>query len=122
MNTIRKGTHWEKSAESFLHRHGLKTVRRNYRCRLGEIDLVMRDGTGLVFVEVRYRGRDSHGSGADTVGHRKCARIARTAALFLGRNPAYAAFHCRFDVISIGKADGRTEFNWIRNAFQSPLG
>jgi putative endonuclease len=122
MSQRRPGREWEKVTESFLRRHGLRTLKRNFHCRMGEIDLIMQHGDCLVFVEVRYRRSDRHGSGAETVGFHKQSRIAKTAALFLSQNPVYAARASRFDVISVGEIDGRPELRWIRNAFQSPSG
>jgi putative endonuclease len=116
------GQRWERSAESFLEKHGLKTLRRNFHCRLGEVDLIMEHDNTLVFVEVRFRETVRHGSGAESVNCHKQRKIARAAAWFLGRNPGYAARACRFDVISVSKVNGAPAIRWIRNAFQSPLG
>jgi len=114
------GRRWEAAAESFLRREGLSTLERNYRCRLGEIDLVMRDGASLVFVEVRFRQRAGHGSGAESVTRAKQRRLARAAAVFLGQHPKWSARPCRFDVVSIGLRDGSPQTDWIRNAFNAP--
>jgi putative endonuclease len=113
------GRKWEGAAESFLRRHGLKTQQRNYHCRHGEIDLIMRDDDCLVFVEVRYRRRPEFGSGAETVSPLKQSRIARTAAHFLCRHRRFASQPCRFDVISMDERQGRVQVRWIRNAFEA---
>jgi putative endonuclease len=120
LKTADEGRRWESAAESFLRREGLKTLERNYRCRLGEIDLVMRDGASLVFVEVRFRHRAGHGSGAESVTRAKQRRLARAAASFLGRHPRWSARPCRFDVVSIGLIDGSPKTDWIKNAFNAP--
>ena len=117
MDTRARGGHWERVAESFLNRRGLKTLNRNFQDRFGEIDLVLLDGQTLVFAEVRYRARDSHGSGADSVTRTKRRRIVRTAERFLQRHPAHRARACRFDVVSIGQQQGRPALRWIRAAF-----
>ena len=117
--TRQRGSHWEQVAESFLHKHGLKTLERNFQVRCGEIDLVMLDGNTLVFIEVRYRVNDGHGSGADSVTWTKQRRIINAAQLFLQRHPGEAFRSCRFDVVSIGTENGRTLLNWIRNAFDA---
>lgn len=114
-----KGGQWEKLAESFLHKRGLKTLERNYNCRLGEIDLVMLDGQTLVFTEVRYRRSDRYGSGAESVTYAKQRRIIRAAQKFLQFQPHNPLQTCRFDVISIGDKEGQTLINWIRNAFDA---
>ena len=116
------GQYWERKAESFLHRRGLTTRERNFNCRAGEIDLIMNDGNMLVFVEVRFRNNVAYGSGADTVSTRKQKRLTRAALYFLCRNPRFSLKPCRFDVISVGKSQGQTEFRWIRNAFESLSG
>lgn len=118
-NNRERGRSWERAAEALLRRRGLRTLARNYQCRSGEIDLVMLDGTALVFVEVRYRRNDRYGSGADSVTLSKQRRIVSTARQFLGRHAQHAQRPCRFDVVSIdGSADG-VELNWIRSAFDA---
>lgn len=119
--TYRPGTghEWEQLAESFLQQKGLKTLKRNFYCRLGEIDLVMKDGQTLVFTEVRYRSRDSHGSGAESVTRSKQKRIIRAAQIFLQSQPHHPNQECRFDVVSIGKQQGEIRINWIHSAFDA---
>jgi len=114
-----RGRFWEQTAESFLNNNGLKTLNRNYRCRLGEIDLVMLDRNTLVFTEVRYRGNDGYGSGAESVNLGKQRRIIRVAQSYLQQHSQHPLIACRFDVVSIGRKNGKTELNWIRNAFQA---
>lgn len=116
------GSRWELAAESFLQKRGLSTLSRNFRCRLGELDLVMSHGDQLVFVEVRYRRNPVWGSGAETVNQVKQQRLARAAAMYLARNPKHAARICRFDVLSIREDDGKPKFTWIRNAFETTQG
>lgn len=103
----------ERRAERLLTRHGLKTLARNYRCRYGEIDLIMRDGLALVFVEVRARGNTAYVSGSESVDRAKRRRLRATAEHYLGgireRLP-----DCRFDIVSF---NGDAEPEWIRNAF-----
>ena len=114
-----RGANWEQLAESFLHGRGLKTLERNFRCRVGEIDLIMRDGQALVFTEVRYRANDRHGSGAESVSFTKQRRIIGAAQNFLRFRDHHPSQTCRFDVVSIGNDEGRTLINWIRGAFDA---
>ena len=114
-----QGSHWERAAESLLRRKGLRTLARNYHSRFGEIDLVMLDEPVLVFVEVRYRRRDRHGSGAETVTRSKQSRLVSAARHFLRSHPDHARRACRFDVVSIGGGAADTELNWIRAAFDA---
>lgn len=116
----RRGQATEDAALALLCRAGLAPLARNLRCKAGEIDLVMRDGDVLVFVEVRYRARARHGGAAASVDAAKQARVARAAAHFLprlarngwnGRQPA-----CRYDVVAA--EDG--SLTWLRGAFDTP--
>ncbi|HSN21224.1 MAG TPA: YraN family protein [Usitatibacter sp.] len=103
----------EEAVARFLARKGLEIVARNYRTRLGEIDLVAREGATLVFVEVRLRSSARYGGAAASVDGRKRARIESAARHFLarlGREPA-----CRFDVVTL---DGDT-LEWLRGAFET---
>lgn len=119
LNTRQQGSNWEQVSESFLLEHGLKTVTKNYHGRFGEIDLVMLDGKTLVFVEVRYRANAHYGTGAASVTRTKQRRIICAAQRFLQNEKRFAARPCRFDVISIGRENGRTVMNWIRGAFHA---
>ncbi len=106
------GTAAEQRAAEHLAATGLRLVERNYRCRGGEIDLVMRDGAQLVFVEVRYRSGGSFGSAAESVDARKQGRLIVAAEHYLQRHRIRPP--CRFDVVGI-TGDGRIE--WLRDAF-----
>jgi putative endonuclease len=112
------GQRWEREAETFLRRKGLRLLERNFHCRGGEIDLVMLDRDSLVFVEVRYRTKDSHGSGAESVGLRKQSRLINAARYYLMGNRPDASKPCRFDVISVSTKQGKPCFEWIRHAFE----
>jgi putative endonuclease len=116
------GARWEKTAESFLRNHGLKLLQRNFASRFGEIDLIMEDEKTIVFVEVKYRKNNEHGSGADAVTFHKQNRISRTAGWYLSKNPHRAEQYCRFDVISIDPQSRNQGIKWIKNAFYSTTG
>ena len=100
MNTRAAGARWETRAAEELSRAGLTLVARNWHCRYGELDLIMREGQVLVFVEVRYRDAGVHGDGMDSIGPAKRQKLVRSAQLFLAAHPAYADLTCRFDVIA----------------------
>jgi putative endonuclease len=106
------GQHAEKEAWQFLATQGFELLEKNFSCRAGEIDLIVRDTETLVFVEVRFRQNSSYGSGAETVTSAKRRRIIRTAEYYLLGNPDTANLDFRFDVISIGSS-----VDWIENAF-----
>lgn len=107
----------EALAERFLGTHGLNTVARNFRCRSGEIDLVMLDGVELVFVEVRYRARATPVTPALSVSPAKQRRLLRAAAVFLQARREYARHAVRFDVLAMTGTLERPDCEWIRCAF-----
>ena len=109
----------EDEACRYLQQRGLKLVVRNYRCRCGEIDLIMKETETLVFVEVRYRRSAVFGSGAETVTRAKQGKIAQSAAYFLQENRQYAGSAARFDVVSCSPGRGDDGVGWIRDAFHS---
>lgn len=119
LSSRQQGAGWEQTAESFLITRGLKTVRKNYQVRSGEIDLVMLDEETLVFVEVRYRGNDGHGSGAESVTWTKQKRIISAAQHYLQRYDRHQFHSCRFDVVSIGREEGRIVLDWVHSAFDA---
>ena len=121
LSSRQSGALWEETAESFLRNHGLKLLQRNFSSRFGEIDLIMEDKETVVFVEVKYRKSNQHGSGADAVTFHKQGRISRTAAWYLVKNPQRAEQFCRFDVISINPQKKDQGINWIRSAFYSTI-
>lgn len=108
----------EKHCEKFLKRKGFKTLTRNYRCKTGEIDLVMVDSDGsLVFVEVKTRASEDFSPSEAAVNLTKKKRMARTARYFLAAHEIEnRAF--RFDVVTIVLGEkGRPELNHYENAF-----
>lgn len=108
------GDRAERLAAEFLGRHGLKLVTQNYRCRFGEIDLILKDRDTLVFAEVRLRRNGRFGGAAASVTAQKRLRLKRTAQYYLGA--ATAPPPCRFDVVLLsGLDEGAIE--WIKNAF-----
>jgi putative endonuclease len=109
------GTAKEALARRYLERQGLRLVARNWRCRHGEIDLVMLDRAGdgeLVFVEVRYRRSERFGGALASVDGHKQRRLLAAAGQYLQSHPT--EHPCRFDVIAIGDGDA---IHWIRSAF-----
>jgi putative endonuclease len=105
----------EQRALTLLQAAGLRLVARNFRTRLGEIDLVMREQETLVFVEVRLRRNTRHGGAVPSVTPAKCRRLYAAAALFLARNRHLAALPARFDLVAFDGDDTRGQ--WIRGAF-----
>ena len=109
------GTQAEKLAADFLQRNGLRLIASNYRCRMGEIDLILKDGATLVFAEVRLRSGSGFGGAAASITAAKQAKITRAAQIYLQQNRIDAP--CRFDAVLLDSLDaGRIE--WIKNAFE----
>lgn len=111
---MNRGAQAEQHAAEFLQRRGLTLLHQNYRCRHGEIDLIMRDGATLVFVEVRLRSRSDYGGPAASIGATKQSRLVRTAEHYLStlrHTPP-----CRFDAVLLHNREN-TGVEWIRNAF-----
>ena len=113
-----RGAAVEDAARRHLLRAGLQDLARNVNYRLGELDLVMRDGECVVFVEVRYRGRADFGGGAASVDRWKRRKLVRAALLFLQRTPSLAEAPCRFDVVDASGDPDHPELHWLRAAFR----
>lgn len=111
------GDRAEQCAETHLRQHGLKTVTKNFNCKGGEVDLIMRHGDCLVFVEVRYRKRVDFGQGSDTVDYRKQQKIITAARRYLQQHKLTDKQACRFDVVSLSGDLQQPTIDWIENAF-----
>lgn len=108
-----RGDAAEDRALAFLVGQGLSLVERNVASRLGEIDLVMRDPEGIVFVEVRSRARSDFGGAAGSVGAAKQRRLQREAQRWMNQHFGDRWPACRFDVCAFEGA----RIDWIRGAF-----
>ena len=110
--TQRQGRAWEDAALAHLQKGGLVLVEANFTCKGGEIDLVMRDGATLVFVEVRQRTKTAHGGAAASITPAKIRRLVRAASVYLlrFRQPP----ECRFDVVAIDAG----QLAWLRNVIE----
>ena len=111
------GSSAEEIALAHLQNHGMILLDRNFTCRVGEIDLLMRDGDTLVMAEVRYRTSDIEDA-LLSIGFHKRQRIRRAAMKFLQENPALADYPLRFDVIAISGLLEKPQIVWIADAFQ----
>ncbi len=113
------GTVFEDLALAHALSNGLRLVTRNFNCRFGEIDLVLRDRDVVVFLEVRYRKSGHFGGALESVGNAKRERLSKTASFFLQANPALAREPCRFDVMAISGSAENPTIDWQRNAFDT---
>jgi putative endonuclease len=116
-DTARAGHAAETLACHHLEDRGLSLVARNVRSPFGEIDLVMREGETLVFVEVRHRSSERYGTPAETVGARKQHRLRATAEHYLQREPQQSQKPCRFDIVAITDNGQAPRIEWLRDAF-----
>jgi len=111
------GNRAELLASQFLEQRGLQPLHKNFRCRRGEIDLIMRDRDSLVFIEVRYRRHRHYGGAAGSVTGAKCRRITHCARYYLKRYQA-SEQAIRFDVIAIEGTGNELQIEWLRDAFR----
>lgn len=114
-----RGKQYEDRASRLLQAAGLNVVARNFRCKIGEIDLVCRDGTTLVFVEVRYRSTTRFGGAAASVTAAKRRRLWATAQLYLQQRGLSERQACRFDILAFDESQsaGEDGIQWLKNAF-----
>ena len=110
----------ENAAADHLAAQGLEILRRNYRCRLGEIDIVAREAPDiLIIAEVRLRSRRDYGGGAASVDGLKQRRIVAAARHLLMTSPALSRLRGRFDVLDLEPSDTGYAIHWIRSAFSA---
>jgi len=115
----RAGQWAEQAALEHLQRHKLRLVARNFNVRGGELDLVMLDGSTLVFVEVRLRSAGGLVSAVESVSVTKQRRLIHAAQCFLAAHTEHAARPCRFDVVGIQSGATTHTLEWQKNAFES---
>lgn len=96
------GTKYEKRAGEYLEKKGYQVLEYNFRCRMGEIDIIARNGEYLVFCEVKYRSNTNKGHPEEAVDIRKQKVISKCALYYLTKNGLYHTA-CRFDVVCIEK-------------------
>lgn len=113
-NNRKVGASYEQQAGVYLVSHGYQILTYNYRCRIGEIDIVAKDGTYLVFVEVKYRRQQGQGYPAEAVTASKQRKISKVASYYCLTHGVTEQSPCRFDVVSI-LGD---EISLIQNAFE----
>ncbi|VFM95068.1 MAG: TIGR00252 family protein [Candidatus Kentron sp. G] len=130
LSSAERGAWAERLAAAYLRDKGMRVLARNYRCRFGEIDLILRQGVTTVFAEVRFRRNSCFGTGLDSVDSRKKRRIVMSARHFLQQNPLLRDKPCRFDIVSISLSNegstgqgnsrndsSRNNIQWIPAAF-----
>ena len=111
------GKFGEDLARERLKNLGYRILETNYRCSLGEVDLIARDGEILVFVEIKTRKNESLGQIKEAVNRRKQTRLSKVALAFLKSHNLWGS-KARFDVVAIRVIDGKKEVEIIKNAFE----
>ncbi|MDQ1363853.1 MAG: putative endonuclease [Pseudomonadota bacterium] len=112
---MNKGELAEQLACTYLQQQGLHLIEKNYRCRQGEIDLVMRQGDSLVFIEVRQRSDARFGGALASVTTKKQEKLRLAALHYLQHNAPRA--NARFDVVAVQGTSAAQHIEWIRDAF-----
>jgi len=102
-------------AAAYLRGKGFRILERNFRCRLGEIDIIARQGDCLVFVEVRTRSSARCGLAQESITARKVSRLRRLAQVYLAQR-SFGRLNVRFDVVAVNCA-GKPRITHIENAF-----
>jgi len=110
-----QGQQGEQLAKDYLLKQGLVMVEQNFKCKMGELDLIMKDKDCYVFVEVRYRTQNDYGGGIESITPSKQRKIIKTTMFYLQQVNLYNRVACRFDVFTI---DGDGQIEWIKDAFQ----
>ncbi|MDZ4165121.1 MAG: YraN family protein [Smithellaceae bacterium] len=116
LRRLQRGREGEELAVKYLQAAGYRIVKRNFRCRLGEIDIIARDGETLVFVEVKMRTNESHGDPEAAVDRAKQKKISLVSLHYLQTNkiPDQTA---RYDVVAVQRTVGGHEIRLIKDAF-----
>ncbi|MEI8572490.1 YraN family protein [Methylomonas sp. LW13] len=112
---LQKGDSAEQLALAYLQKQGLEWVCSNFRCKMGELDLVMKDGSALVIVEVRFRKSEQFGGALTSITRQKQARIVAATQHYVIINNL-SQLSIRFDVVAVS---GNNRLDWIKNAFQT---
>ncbi len=114
-----RGKQAEELAADYLTRAGLTIIEKNFRCRLGELDLIARDKDCLVFIEVRYRRNETLMSVSETLSASKQRKLIKASQYYLANHQQYRHHVCRYDFLGITGELEKPAIEWIKNAFQA---
>lgn len=98
---IKLGSAGEAAAQRYLEARGYQFVEANWRCASGEIDLVMREGDELVFVEVKLRRGEAAGRASEAVTRAKARKLLQTSDWYIAKHPQFASLIWRVDIVAI---------------------
>ena len=113
MNKRAVGTKFEQEAANYLMKNGYHILQNNFRCKIGEIDLIAKNEGYLCFIEVKYRSGLSKGYPAEAINLNKIRKITRTAEFYMLLHKIPQDTPCRFDAVVILDR----EISLIKNAF-----
>ena len=111
--TTEIGSEGEEQAVEHLKAQEYTLIKRNFRHKHGEIDIIAKAKDILVFIEVKYRSKTKFAKAEEMLTYSKQQKLINAANIFLQENPKFENYECRFDLIAINKED----INWIKNAF-----
>jgi putative endonuclease len=117
MNKREQGTWYEDIACEYIKDRGARILRRNYRVRSGEIDIIAKDEKYYCFIEVKYRKDDKYGAPEAAVDFYKQRQISKVSKHFLSYILKSYEVPIRYDVIAISGSEGAVSVKWLKNAF-----
>lgn len=124
LKSLLQGKQAENRAARYLRKQGLTLIAQNQRYKCGEIDIIARDAHAHIFVEVKYRSKNSHGKPTEMISRGKQTKLTKAAKLWLQENDPNFELSCRFDVIAI-TAESRSQkgedIQWLQDAFKPEL-
>jgi putative endonuclease len=109
-----RGEKSEQLACAYLLKQGFVLIKKNFQCKYGELDLIMKDSETLVIVEVRFRKSNQYGGALESITLKKQSRIIATTQYYLSTHKVKSQI--RFDVVALSNDN---DINWIKNAFQT---
>ncbi|MFA5059851.1 MAG: YraN family protein [Candidatus Omnitrophota bacterium] len=116
--TIARGRYGEDVAAQFLVKSGYRILEKNFKTRLGEIDIIAKDGRTICFVEVKMRRTKQQGSPLEAVTKKKQLKLSRLALIYL-KNKDMMDQQARFDVVAVSKnQNGDDELTLVKDAFE----
>ena len=118
--SVQIGKIGEEKALSFLKKNEYRLLNRNYRCPLGEIDIIATEGNSLVFVEVKTRRTSTFGPPHMAVDRQKQIKMTKVALYYMKEKRLHE-ISARFDVLGVSMEEGKASFDLIKNAFESPI-
>jgi putative endonuclease len=121
VSTTSIGIRAEDAAIKYLQQNDVRILYKNFRCKLGEIDLIAQDQQYLVFAEVRFRATNEFGGAIESITLAKQRKIIRVAEFFLATRTWAQNVKCRFDVITMSQTVASPHIQWIKDAFDGEI-